>query len=51
MRQPVKSENPPVPVLYFSELLSLAFGSTSIVTWARRHFVDPLPVLERRGLL
>jgi heterodisulfide reductase subunit B len=51
MRQPVRSENPPVPVLYFSELLSLAFGSTSILTWARRHFVDPLPVLERRGLL
>lgn len=51
MRQPKDTAVPPVPVVYFSELMSLAFGSSGMKSWAPKHFVDPSPVLSERGLL
>ncbi|MBN2239164.1 MAG: CoB--CoM heterodisulfide reductase iron-sulfur subunit B family protein [Dehalococcoidales bacterium] len=50
MRQP-RSEGSEIPALYFSELMSLAFGSMRIKEWAAKHFVDPAPLLKDRGLL
>jgi len=41
----------PIPVLHFSELLSLALGHEGRKKWFPRHIVDPVPLLERRGLL
>ncbi|MGQ9920291.1 MAG: CoB--CoM heterodisulfide reductase iron-sulfur subunit B family protein [Desulfobacca sp.] len=40
-----------LPVLYFTELIGLALGHPEVKTWLSRHFVDPLPLLQRRGLL
>lgn len=40
-----------VPVLHFSELLSLAGGIGQGRGWFRRHLIDPRPVLRRRGLI
>lgn len=40
-----------VPVLYFTELLGLAFGLPGVETWLDRHTVDPRPVLRAQGLL
>jgi len=40
-----------LPVLYFTELIGLALGHPEVTTWLNRHFVDPLPLLQRRGLL
>lgn len=40
-----------LPVLYFTELLGLALGHPEVRTWLSRHFVDPEPLLRRRGLL
>jgi heterodisulfide reductase subunit B2 len=50
MRQP-KTETNPMPVMYFSELISLAFGGTRIEEWAVKHFADPSPVLKKLGLI
>ncbi len=40
-----------LPVLYFTELIGLALGHPEVKSWLQRHFVDPLPLFERRGLL
>jgi len=40
-----------VPVLHFSELLSLAAGVGSGMGWFRRHLIDPRPVLKARRLI
>lgn len=40
-----------LPVLYFTELIGLALGHPEVPNWLGRHFVDPLPLLRRRGLL
>jgi heterodisulfide reductase subunit B2 len=40
-----------LPVLYFTELIGLALGHPDVKTWFSRHFVDPLPLLQRKGLL
>ena len=40
-----------LPVLYFTELIGLALGHPEVKTWFSRHFVDPLPLLQRKGLL
>ncbi|MBI5248202.1 MAG: CoB--CoM heterodisulfide reductase iron-sulfur subunit B family protein [Desulfomonile tiedjei] len=39
-----------LPVIYFTELLGLAFGCASEQLGLDRHFVDPLAVLKRKGL-
>ncbi len=41
----------PVPVLHFSEILSLAFDVESHNNWFSRHLVDPRPVLKSRALI
>jgi heterodisulfide reductase subunit B len=51
MRQPKGAEDTKMPVLYFSELMSLAFGSDKMREWAPKHFADPSPVLTTLGLL
>ena len=51
MRQPKEHDIAPLPALYFSELMAHAFGSSSITSWAEKHFVDPTPKLAELGLL
>ncbi len=50
MRQTETDDPLRIPVLYFSELLAHAMGSTSLTDWSAKHFIDPLPVLKARGL-
>jgi heterodisulfide reductase subunit B len=40
-----------VPVLYITELMSLAFGLPGVGKWLNKHMVDPRPVLREQGLL
>ena len=40
-----------IPVLYFTELMGLAFGDPGVEKWLARHFVDPRPLLREKGLL
>jgi heterodisulfide reductase subunit B len=40
-----------LPVLYFTELIGLALGHPDVHTWFSRHFVDPVPLFQRKGLL
>lgn len=40
-----------MPVLHFSELLSLATGIGSGMGWFRRHLIDPRPMLKGRRLI
>ncbi|UCD08583.1 MAG: CoB--CoM heterodisulfide reductase iron-sulfur subunit B family protein [Dehalococcoidales bacterium] len=51
MRQPKENNTEPLPSLYFSELMAHAFGSQSISSWAKKHFVDPSVKLTELGLL
>jgi heterodisulfide reductase subunit B len=39
-----------VPVLYFTQLLGLAFGKTASDLGLEKHVINPEPVLRRRGL-
>ncbi len=41
----------PLPVLYYSQLLGLAFGLDAGEYGFENHYVDPRPVLSRAGLL
>ena len=40
----------PIPVLHFSELLSLAMGAAPDNGWFERHLIDPLPMLKAKHL-
>lgn len=40
-----------LPIFYVTELMALAFGETESTRWWRKHFVDPTPLLSRKGLL
>lgn len=40
-----------LPILYFTELIGLSFGSPQAHRWFRRHFVDPRGLLSAKGLL
>ena len=40
-----------IPVLHFSELLSMALGAEDQKKWFPRHIVDPVPLLKKKGLL
>ena len=47
-----RSQGQVIPVFYFTELLRLAFeGGEKAGGWFRMHFADPLPLLEKKGLL
>lgn len=39
------------PVFYFTELMGLAFGDTSVKKSLSRHMVDPRPLLQKKGLI
>jgi heterodisulfide reductase subunit B len=39
-----------LPILYFTDLMGLAFGIKEASSWISRHFVDPAPLLKRIGL-
>jgi heterodisulfide reductase subunit B len=40
-----------VPVVYFTQLLALALGHDVQKLGFEKNFVDPLPVLRRRGVV
>ncbi len=40
-----------LPVFYFTELIGLALGHPEVKKWLAGHLVDPLPLLERKGLV
>jgi heterodisulfide reductase subunit B len=40
-----------LPVFYFTELLRLAFAAETKNRWFKKHFVDPVPLLARKGLI
>ena len=40
-----------LPVFYVTELVALAFGSDQTARWWKKHFVDPTPLLQSKGLL
>jgi heterodisulfide reductase subunit B len=40
----------PLPIFYFTELLSLGLGVLGTERWFKRHLVDPRPLLGRLGI-
>ncbi|MFC2015109.1 CoB--CoM heterodisulfide reductase iron-sulfur subunit B family protein [Chloroflexota bacterium] len=40
-----------IPIFYFTELMGLALGDTSVNKWLSRHGVNPRPLLEQKGLI
>lgn len=40
-----------LPIIYFTELIGLAWRLTEAQGWLSRHFVDPVPLLQRKGLM
>jgi heterodisulfide reductase subunit B len=46
-----QSSQTKIPVLYFTELMGLAFGSSEADKWFRKHAVDPRPVLRACDLV
>jgi len=40
-----------IPILHFSEILSLATGAEDCKGWFSRHLVDPRPLLKSKGLI
>lgn len=40
-----------MPVFYVTELMALAMGDSRCDSWWRKHFVDPVPLLQSKGLL
>lgn len=40
-----------LPVFYITELLALAFEHGNTGKWWKKHFVDPVPLLESKGLV
>jgi len=39
-----------LPILYFTELMGLAFGLPDTDKWFKRHAIDPRPLLRSLGL-
>jgi len=40
-----------LPVFYLTELMALALGNQRPAGWWKKHFVDPRPLLESKGLV
>jgi heterodisulfide reductase subunit B2 len=40
-----------LPILYFTELMGVAFGHPQAPKWLQRHFINPTPLLLAKGLL
>jgi heterodisulfide reductase subunit B len=50
-RQTQMEGRQPIPVLYFTQLMALAFGLPDKATALKRNLVDPRPVLASTGIL
>ena len=48
MRQ---SNQPQLPIFYFTELMGLAFGLSDVVGWFKKHLIDPRVVLRLAGVM
>jgi heterodisulfide reductase subunit B len=48
-RQP--NDAPPLPVFYFTQLMSIAFGLEREVLGLEQHHADPLPLLQAHALI
>lgn len=40
-----------IPVLYFTEILGMAFGLDGVTDWLKSHIIDPMPLMDEAGLL
>jgi heterodisulfide reductase subunit B len=40
-----------LPILYFTELMGLALGHKDVKKWLGRHIVDPIKILNSKGLV
>lgn len=40
-----------LPVFYFTELIGLALGHPQVRDWLAKHLVNPLPLLQQKGLI
>jgi heterodisulfide reductase subunit B len=47
----IRGERYDLPVFYLTELMALALGQGDTTRWWKKHFVDPAPLLKRKGLL
>jgi heterodisulfide reductase subunit B len=50
MRQTAPDEDQ-LPVFYYSELIGIAMDLPGRRKWWKKHFVDPVPMLTRRGMV
>jgi heterodisulfide reductase subunit B len=50
MRQSIERGLAPLPALYFSEAMGLAFGLPEAAGWWGKHLIDPRPALRTAGL-
>ncbi|MDD1778230.1 MAG: CoB--CoM heterodisulfide reductase iron-sulfur subunit B family protein [Candidatus Helarchaeota archaeon] len=42
-----QSNSTRIPILFFSEIIALAFGSLRVKEWIKRHLISPFSVLEK----
>ncbi len=49
IRRPSRTDS--MPVFYFTELMALAFGFENCSQWWKKHFISPLKLLEKKGLV
>jgi heterodisulfide reductase subunit B len=40
-----------LPVFYFTELIGLALGHPQVRDWLAKHLVNPVPLLQKKGLI
>jgi heterodisulfide reductase subunit B len=40
-----------LPVLYFTELIGLALEHPDVEKWLAMHLVNPMPLLQEKGLI
>ena len=40
-----------IPILYFTQLMAIAFGCTEDILQFNLHYIDPKPVLKKKGLI
>jgi len=50
MRQKLTKNGPPMPALYFTEAMGLAFGLPDAPGWWGKHLIDPRPLLREVNL-
>jgi heterodisulfide reductase subunit B len=47
----MRAEKSKVPVLFFSDLISMAMGTSQRKNWLKRHLIDPSPGLIKKGII